>query len=157
MMDFNSALDVQADAVEKPPVMPQGTYVWNVSKVPTLSVSKSGEWNIVEFPLRGISAEDDVDPEELEAFGAASAAMNKISFMSPTEEGPEGDASRQKMLYQLKRFMQETLRVDAEDSATIRELMNASLNCQFLAQAVWRPSDDGQDTYIDVKNYAPLD
>jgi hypothetical protein len=157
MMDFNSALDTQASAVEKPPVMPQGTYVWGVSKIPALSVSKSGEWNIVEFPIRGVSAEDDVDPEELQAFGAATSAMNRISFMSPTEEGPEGDASRAKMMYQLKRFMEETLRVDVEDGATLREMMNASINCQFMAQAVWNPSDDGQETYINVKNYAPLD
>lgn len=156
-MDFSSALDTGANEVEKPPVPPQGTYIWVVTKVPTLSTSKSGEWSIVEFPIRGVSAEDDVDPEELQEFGAASAMLNRISFMAPTEEGPEGDAARKKTLYQLKKFMQNTLNVDCADTATIREMLDASVNCHFMAQAVWRPSEDGEDTYIDVKNHAPVD
>jgi hypothetical protein len=156
-MDFNSALDTKASDVEKPPVMPQGTYIWKVSKVPSLSTSKSGEWSIVEFPIRGVQAEDDVDPDELEEFGGVGSAINRISFMAPTADTPEGEADRKKAMYRIKKFCQETLRVDADDNATLRELLDASVECQFLAQAAWRMSDDGEETYIDVKNYAALD
>lgn len=156
-MDFNSALDKKASDIEKPPVQPQGTYVWAVTKVPAISTSKSGEWSIIEFPVKAISAEDDVDPEDLEQFGAVTSAMNRVSFMAPTAEGPEGDAARDKTLYQVKKFCQNTLRVDAEEDATLRELLDASVNCQFLGQAVWRQSDDGEDTYVDLKNRAPMD
>lgn len=157
MVDFASALDTKASDVEKPPVQPQGTYIWMVSKVPTLSTSKSGEWSIVEFPIRAVSAEDDVDPEELEDFGSLNGAMNRISFMAPTADTPEAEADREKTLYKIKKFCQNVLRVDTEDDASIREMLDASVNCQFMAQAVWRPSDDGEETYIDVKGYAPVD
>ncbi|MBM61942.1 MAG: hypothetical protein CL484_03200 [Acidobacteria bacterium] len=157
MVDFASALDTKANDVEKPPVQPQGTYIWTVTKVPSISTSKSGEWSIVEFPIKAVSAEDDVDPEELEEFGSLNGAMNRISFMAPTADTPEAEADRTKALYRIKKFCQNTLRVDAEEDASIRELLDAAVNCQFMAQATWRPSDDGEETYIDVKGYAPVD
>ena len=155
MVDFAAALDTKASDVEKPPVQPQGTYI--LTKIPTMSTTKSGEWTIVEFPLKAVAAEDDVDPEELEAFGALSGALGRISFMATTADTPEGEADRKKVLYRIKKFCQNTLRVDAEEDASIRELLDASVNCQFLAQATWRQSDDGEETFIDVKGYAPLD
>jgi hypothetical protein len=155
MVNFADALDTRNDEVEKPPVLPQGTYTWQVTKVPTLSASKSGEWNIVEFPIRAVAAEDDVDEDELQEFGSLNSAMNRVSFMAPTD--PDADGDRKKTLYRMKTFMEKTLRVDVEEGATIREMMDASVNCQFLAQAAWRPSEDGEDMYVDVKNYAPLD
>lgn len=157
MVDFTQALDIKADAIEKPPVAPQGTYIWAVTKVPTPTVSKSGEWSVLEFPIRGVSAEEDVDVDDLEAFGAPSAMMNRVTFMAPTAEGAEFDAQRKAALWRIKRFILDVLQADVEESATFRELLNASLNCQFFGQAVWRPSDDGEETYIDVKNYSALD
>ena len=62
-MDFTSALETTANDVEKPLDLPQGTYIWTVTKVPSQNTSQSGEWNIVEFPVKPVSAEDDVDEE----------------------------------------------------------------------------------------------
>jgi len=42
-MNFADALDTRVSDVDKPPILPQGTYVWRVSKVPVISTSKSGE------------------------------------------------------------------------------------------------------------------
>ena len=155
-MDFNSALDVQASDIEKPPVLPQGNYIWNINKVPAITESKSGEWSICEFPLKAVSAEDDVDPDDLEAFGDISGAFGRISFMMPTDPDKEADAKR--TLYRLKKFCLDTLHVDVDDpeNATVKELLDASVNCQFYAQNVWRTADDGE-VYTDQKNWAPLD
>ena len=65
MVNFNDALDTNVDDIEKPPVQPQGTYGWRVSKIPTLTESNSGEWNIIEFPITAIHAEEDVDEDEV--------------------------------------------------------------------------------------------
>lgn len=157
MVDFNDALDTKASDVEKPPVLPAGTYIWTVVKVPTISTSKSGEWSIIEFPIKAVSAEDDVDPEELSEYGSLNSALNRVSFMAPTADTEEAASDRKKTLYRVKKFCQNTLRVDADEDASIRQLLDASVNCQFLAQATWRSSDDGEETYVDVKGYAPLD
>lgn len=153
MLNFADALDTRASDVQKPPALPQGTYVWSVSKAPAISQTQSGDWDIVEFQIRAVSAEQDVDPDELEAFGQVSAAMNRISFMFPTD--PAKDADRKRTLHRLKKFLVDTLRVDASEDATIKELLAAAVGCQFLAVASWRQVED--DTYVDVKSPAPLD
>lgn len=152
-MNFADALDTKASDIERPPVLPQGTYVWTVSKVPVISTSNSGEWDIIEFPLRAVSAESDVDEDELAAFGSLNAAMNRMSFMFPT--APEKDSDRKRTLFNLKRFLLETLRVEGDDDTTIKELLAGAINCQFMAIAKWRQVDDA--TYVDVKSPAPLD
>jgi len=153
MMDFASALETRANDVEKPPALPQGTYIWSVRKIPTFTKSNSGDWNIVEFQVIPVSAESDVDPDELEAFGSLGGGVNRVSFMFPTD--PDKEADVKKTLYRLRQFLTNTLRVEAEDDSTMRQLLDASVNHQFLASATWR--QDGDDTYVDVKNYAPLD
>lgn len=152
-MDFASALNTKVSDVEKPPVLPQGTYIWSVNKIPTLSRTNSGEWDIVEFQIVPVSAESDVDEDDLASFGNLKSGMNRLSFMFPTDPTKESDAKRS--LYRLRTFLLKTLRVEADDDATIKEMLDASVNHQFLASATWRI--DGEDTYVDVKNPAPID
>jgi len=153
MVNFADALDTRNEDVKKPPVLPQGTYIWTVSKVPTISTTNSGEWDIVEFQIRAVSAEADVDTDELDAFGSLNSAINRVSFMSPTD--PAKSADRDRALYRLKKFLTDTLRVDVSDNPSLKEMMAQSVNHQFLGQAVWRQVED--ETYVDVKNLAPLD
>lgn len=154
-IDFASALDTRVGDVKKPPTLPQGTYIWSVTKVPSMERNKSGEWDIVEFAVKPTSAEGDVDPDELEAFGNLAMGTNRVSFMFPT--ALDKDTERLRSQNQLKNFLVKTLRVDGSDNedSTVRELLAAAVNCQFMAQAVWRQVDD--NTYVDVKNWAALD
>lgn len=156
-MDFSTALDARVDTFEKPPTLPMGTYTWSVAKVPTVIVTAKGDWNVIEFSVRGVSAEDDVDQDDLAAFGGAEAAANKVSFMATTEEGAEGDAARKKALYQARMFCETTLQVDVEEGATLREVLDAAMHCQFMAQAIHAPSTTGDDVYVNLKGWAPLD
>lgn len=155
-MDFLSALDTKAEEIEKPANLPQGTYTWMVSKVPSTSVSGNGEWNIVEFPIRVVAADTDVDEDELEVFGPVDGVMNRISFMAPTDPDKKNEVER--ALWNIRQFLERTLKVDAEDGATLKEMMDAALNCQFLGQAVHEPRKNDPETIdVRVKNYAPLD
>lgn len=153
MVDFASALNTRASDIEKPPILPQGTYIWSVNKIPTFDKSKSGEWEICEFQVVPVQPESDVDEDDLAAFGDLRGGINRISFMFPTDPAKEPDFK--KSLFRLKNFLTKTLKVDVEDDATVKEMLDASVNCQFLANATWRQVED--DTYVDVKNYAPLD
>ena len=152
-MDFASALDTRVEDVKEPVKLPIGTYIWSVVKVPTNTRTKSNEWDIVEFQVRPISAEADVDSDALEAFGNLSRGQNRVSFMFPT--AADGDADRESTLSNLTKFLTKTLRVDHDETTTVKEMMAQSVNHQFLAQASWRQVED--KLYVDVKNWAALD
>jgi hypothetical protein len=151
-MDFASALDQSANDIPEPKNLPMGTYIWAVSKVPVVSQSKSGEWDIVEFPIRTVSAEDDVDADEVEDFGPVAGQMSRLSFMFPTDPDKVNDHA--KSMDRMKKFMLNTLQA-GDDTMTMKELMAGSVNCQFLAIATHKP--DGDNVYLEVKNYSPLD
>jgi len=123
-----------------------------VKKAPVISQSKSGEWDIVEFPIQTVSAEEDVDADEVEEFGPVAGQMSRISFMFPTDPDKKND--HDKSMDRMKKFLITTLQAGDEDS-TMRELLAQSVNCQFFAIASHRLVDE--NTYIDVKSYSPLD
>ena len=152
-MDFASALDTNTGDIEKPPVLPQGTYTWRVTKLPVTGQTKSGEWAFIEFQLVAVAADEDVDEDELAEFGNLSSAFSRISFMSSTDPDKEADFKR--TLYQVKQFCGNTLQVDVEDDATLREMLDAALGAEFLGRAVHRVVDE--NTFVDVKHYGPLD
>lgn len=157
-MDFSSALDTKASDIERPKDLPQGTYIWSVSKIPTSEATKSGEWFIFEFPLRVVSPEEDVDQDLLDEFGSVAGQMGRISFMLSSDDDRKAD--NDKTMFRLRNFMQRILRVDCDEDATIREMLDASVNCQFYAQCTWRQGTDASGetvNYVDVKNPAPLD
>lgn len=156
MTDFMEALNLKEEETEKPVDPPQGTYTWAINKVPTVETSKSGEWTIVEFPLIGVSAEEDVDEEALELVGGADKVYARISFMAPTDEDKDND--RKKTLDRIWKFIERVLRVDDHDEMNLREALDASKGYQFLGQLVWEPrKDDPDQINIEIKNVAPLD
>lgn len=151
--DFNTALDTKNSDVEKPALLPQGNYLWNVTKQPSQTKSKSGEWDIVEFQIKPIEADEEIDADELAAFGPLAGGVNRISFMFPVGEDKEVEIK--KTLFRMTAFLQNVLRVEHTAKTSVREMLALSPNCQFYATASWRPVDD--DTYVDVKNPTAID
>lgn len=157
-MNFMDALNTRVGDIEKPKLLPMGTYLWKVSKAHKESTTAKGDWNIVEIPVVPIAPydnADDVDADELSAFGQLSQGVNSIRFMFPTDA--DKDVDRQKALWGLRRFLIDTLKVDADEDSTIKELLAKSVGAEFIAQAAHRNDPERQETYCDVKNYAPAD
>lgn len=156
-MDFLEALkSTKTDEVEPPKEMPIGTYVWTVSKVPSATVTKSGEWSIVEFPIKCVSAMDDVDEDDLAEFGAVSGVTSRISFMAPTDPDRKNEAER--AIYNIEQFLTKVLQIDTEAGESLHETMGKAINHQFLGQATYRADpNDAEKRYLEVKQWAPLD
>jgi hypothetical protein len=72
-------LDEAVDHVERPKTIPTGSYIATVGQWET-GESKQKKTPFVRFPLRFISALDDVDAEELEAAGGCSGKQARIDF-----------------------------------------------------------------------------
>ena len=153
-MNFADALDTKISDIEPPVMLPQGTYTWTVFKTPKVEQLKSakGEWDVVNFPIRAVSAENDVDADELAEFGDLKAAINRISFMFSTD--PDDENNRKETMDRMVKFMSDTLGVESNDDTTVKEQLANSVNHQFMALATWRP--DGDRTFIDVKNYSAV-
>lgn len=153
-MDFSSLLNTTAADIEKPPVLPQGTYLWKVNKAHKEADAGKGEWKIVEIPVVAVSPDslaDDVDLDALSEFGSLNASTNSIRFMFPTDPSKKADVDR--TLYSLKKFLLDVLHVDAEPEATLKELLAKAIGCEFRAQAIHRFDAERDTTFVDVKNY----
>lgn len=154
-MDFSSLLSTRADDIEKPLPLPIGTYVWKVNKPHRETEMARGEYKVIEIPIVPVmphEASDDVDPDALEAFGSLNQAANSLRYMFPTDPAKQGDVER--TLYNLKKFLVDVLCVEAEEGATIKELLALGVGCEFAAQASHRQVED--NIYIDIKNQMPL-
>lgn len=157
-MNFLDALNTKVSEIEKPPLLPKGTYIWVVTKAHKETTSKDGAWSTVEIPVtpkEPYSDAEDVDMDELHSYGKLAQGVNSIRFMFPND--PDKDVDRQKTLWGLRRFLVDTLKVEAEEDATIKELLGKMVGAEFIAQASHRPDPERNDVYCDVKNWAPLD
>lgn len=157
-MNFMDALNTRAGDIEKPKVVPVGTYLWKVVKAHKERQISKGEWNVVDIPIVAYDvdgASNDVDLDDLENYGSLSQSGSQISFMFPTDTAKGADF--EKTLYALRKFLLDVLRVDGNDDSTIKELLAKSIGCEFKAQAVHRHDASRDETFVDVKNYMALD
>lgn len=156
-MNFLDALNTKASEIEKPRLFPVGTYIWAVNKPHRESVSKDGKWSTIEIicvPRMPYEDAEDVDAEELAAYGDLKQGANSIRFM--LDNTAEGNIAVEKFLYNIKRFLLDTLQIDADEDATVKELLAKSIGCEFIAQAAHRADTERNEMYCDVKNWAPL-
>jgi len=156
-VNFMDALNTRVADIEKPKLMPVGTYLWAVNKPHKESTSKDGKWFTIEVPCvpkAPYDAAEDVDTDELSEFGNLASAMNSIRFMLDTQGGQN---DLEKFLYNLKRFLLDTLRVEGDDDSTVKELLAKAVGAEFIAQAAHRQVPERGETYVDVKNWAPVE
>lgn len=150
-MDFMSVLNTVASEVEKPLPLPAGNYLLKVSKVPTEKSSSNGDWMMIDFPVVPVEAQNDVDPDQLAEFGDLKSGAGRVSFMFPTADSEEN--ARKRSLFQLKKFLQDTLMIEADPDATIKELMAKAVGHECLATARHRMVDG--ETFVDFINTMP--
>jgi len=155
-MDFTQALDIKVNEIETPPLLPEGTYIWRITKLPIGRNSDSGDWTFLDFNCVAVAAEDDVDSDELEEYGNLSSAFGQVSFIASTDPDRESDSKR--TLDNIKKFCLNTLRVDADEDATLGELLNNTVGAEFYARAVHEIRKNDPDIIdLRVKGWAPLD
>ena len=156
-MNFLDALNTKASDIEKPSLMPVGTYIWAVNKPHRETTSRDGKWASVEIsvvPKAPYEDAEDVDMDELAAYGDLKSGVNTIRFMLDTTA--EGKVELEKFLFNLKRFLLDTLKVEGDEDSTVKELLAKAVGAEFIAQAAHRHVPERDETYCDVKNWAPL-
>lgn len=156
-MNFLDALNTKVSDIEKPRLMPVGTYLFTVHKPFKQTNSKDGRWTTIEIPVMPKAPHEeaeDIDMDELAEYGDLKQGVNSIRFMLDNQA--EGDVAVEKFLWSVRRFLLDTLKLEGDDDSTIKELLGKMVGAEFLAQIAHRSDPERGETYADVKNYAPL-
>lgn len=155
-MRFADALDRKGEEIERPPLVPIGTYLWTVSSMPEMDTIADGRFDVVDFKLKCIAPQEDVDPDALAEYTAKAGAISGLGrrhrFLFNTED--EGQFNR--TLYNMKRFMKEHLQVEEMDDLPLKEALALCVNRQCLASIKWRPDQrDPEIFYDEIDRTAP--
>lgn len=158
-MRFSDALDRKLEEIKRPPNLPIGNYVWQVAKHPdqdTIESSKTGAtWDRLTFTLSCVSAHDDVDEDELAAFGNVQGQQQRKVFLFTQDE--DDAAAFERTRFNLKRFLGH-LGIDIDDGKiTLSEALADSVGAQCLGEVTHRPDpNDPEIVYSEVGRTAEL-
>lgn len=145
-MNFANILNEKIADIKRPPNIPVGTYRVQVKNIPEVVERKNFE--ILDFQLQLIEPQDDVDKDDLKAYGGLGPmARVRRSFLFNTED----DAAFKRTEFDLRRFLEDHLKCATADMS-MKEAINASMNAQCLAFVNWR--QDGQDPEVQHNNVA---
>lgn len=143
--NFSSILDEAPTEVERPKPLPAGTYLCIVAGSPIYDKSSKKGTPYVQFTLRPISAEADVDEEDLAEMGGFENKSLRATFYL-TEDA----------VYRLDEF-HEHCGLDLSEESSRRQRNDEVINAQVRAVVGHRPSDDGSQIFAELKRTLPAE
>lgn len=155
-MDFTSALDRSVEEIKRPPVPPVGHYVWSITAHPEkedFESKKTGDtFDRLTFVVSAVEARDDVDPDELEAYGNVAGYKTRKTFLFNTTEGKDTDFERS--LFNLKRFLEHC---GLDLKGNLSEALADSVGAQFVGELTHRPDpEDPEVVFAELGRTAEL-
>lgn len=151
MPNFTDILNKKADDIEKPPLPPQGTYRFRVTKVPEFKEVGNGEWDMVIIPVVAVEAMDNVDLDGYNG-DVSNIRLSKTFLFSKNDE--VGFAQTQ---YQFRQFLEHHAGV-LENNMKIEEALNKLVGAEFLGDVVWREDNRNEGEFIaNIAKTAPVD
>ncbi len=151
-MNFADVLTTKISDVERPPLLPIGTYRARVSKVPSMDSIADGRFDVCDFTLQ-LQEAVEVDEDELAPFGDLTKQTVQHRFMFNTED----EANFKRTLFNLRRFLEEHLGC-ASDGDELKVALNNSVNSECLIDISHRPDqNDPEVKYVQVRRTAPVE
>jgi hypothetical protein len=152
-MDFTKALSTKIADVEPPKLPPIGTYIFQITKLPTTVErhSEKGDWDVVDVPCVAVEAGEDVDPEELAAFGQLKNFRARVSFLFDKNDENAFQATLNRMATFYSKH------VGLGDQMDLKEAMNAGVNQRFRGSVQHQPRSDTGDLQANITKTAPVE
>lgn len=153
MVDFASIASKKIEEVERPPLPPVGTYRFRVTKVPESTKSQDEQWEFLRFNCRAIEALDNVETSDYPG-DIANIMLSKSFVFNSADE-----AAFETTLFQLRTFCEKHLNC-TEPSMTVAEMLNASVNAEFLGDVKWQQDkrDQSGETFnAEIGRTAPVE
>lgn len=136
--NFGALLDTPSSEVERPKPLPVGSYVCMVLGQPRYDKSAKKQTEFVEFTLKFLSAEDDVDADELkEMGGVADKTIKDTYYITETS------------LWRLKDFLT-SCDLDVDGDESLRALIEETPGKQVGIFIKHEASQDGQSIFARV-------
>lgn len=150
MPKFSDILTKGSETIERPPLPPKGTYEWIVTGIP--KTREAGAFETVDIPVQAVAASEDVDANELAAWGdlKKNKIVSRVSFLFNTEDENEFANTE----FRFTEFLTQHL---SQDDASIKELMSSAPNKRFLGELDYRPDkNDPERLYVNIRKTAPV-
>lgn len=150
-MNFASVLDRKAEDIQRPKNLPVGHYIASVKKLPEQAKISDGRFDTLDFSLIIQSACEDIDPDELEGFGAPVAGqLVRKRFLFNTD--PAEERGFDLSMTALKTFLT-NLDIGFTDGAgmTLGEALNQSVGAFVKIQVTHRAdARDASNIFTEV-------
>ena len=140
--NFQSSFDDTTDHVERPKPLPVGTYLCIVGAPRYDRSSKKGT-PFVEFLLRPLDADEDVDPEDLEAAGGLDGKTIRATYYDTPDA-----------IYRLDEFHVHC-GLDLGDPASRRTRNDMVVNAQVLAYVKHRTPEGSDQAFAELQRTLP--
>lgn len=131
-LSFEEILNFDSNEVERPKPLPKGTYATIIKNYEQGTSPQKGT-PFIQFNLQIQGPLDDVDQDEITAFGAVAGKMIRATFWF-------NEANLERSRYFLSKFL-DAAKVDPGQTV---DRIEASINCQVGALTRHKPNDDGE-------------
>ena len=150
-LNFADIASKKVEEIERPALPPTGTYRWAITKLPEITTTADEKWDILTIPVRAVEALDNVDMDGYK--GEVTGIVQSHKFMFNKEDEAEFEKSE----WRMRQFFEKHVGC-AEPGATIMQMINASVNGQFLGDIVWRQDkNDAELFHANIGRTAPVE
>jgi len=156
MPKFAEMLDRKAEDIQRPPNIPAGYYVAQISRAPETGELKQGEYEYLDFPVTLMEPyEDTVDEDELKAFGSISGQRMSKRFIFPTAD--DQSASFERTMFNIRRLLEGLDIGFSEDGdMSLKQALSECVGSRVLVEVTHRENPNEQGVFFDeVGRMAP--
>lgn len=153
MVDFASIASKKVEEVDRPPLPPVGTYRFRVMKIPATSKSGDEQWEFLRFNCKVVEPLDNVEIGDYPGDPANIMLSKSFVFNSADE------AAFEQTLFQVRQFCEKHLQC-VEPGMSIAEMLNNSVNAEFLGDVRWQQDkrDQSGETFnAEIGRTAPVE
>jgi hypothetical protein len=153
MPNFADIAAKRVDEVEQPPLPPVGTYRFRITKLPEVSKSQDEAWEFMRVPCKVVEALDNVD---LEGYaGDPQNILMSVSFVFNTQD----EVAFEQTEWRMRQFFEKHVQC-VEPDMTVAQMMNASVNGEFLGTIKWKQDKrdaSGETMQAEIAGTAPVE
>lgn len=139
-LNFADIANKKIEEIERPALAPTGTYRFSITKLPEITTTADERWDILTINCRAVEALDNVDVESYK--GEVTGILMQHKFMFNKEDEAEFEKSE----WRMRQFFEKHVGC-AEAGATIMQMLNASVNGQFLGDVVWKQDKNDPELF----------
>ena len=139
--------------VERPPLPPVGNYRWQVTKAPTIEEIADGQYTNISIPCKAVEAYDNVDTDDLSAFGGIKNVISTVKFLYDNNDATKGAQTE----FRIRQFLEKHCAIEGIEDMSIGEGLAKCVNAQFDGVMQHRPDkNDPEMKYAEIQKTAPV-